>query len=184
MNPSDAELKQHIHCRDLVNFRRAELDSNKIQGIPVAFSDKLILLRYIFDFHIDGLLLIQRSDITQWCCNETDRFQRQLLESENRLKKAYFKLKFNYSVINFESFLKRLPARKIAIVENESVEQQEFYIGRVLNTDQSVVKLHEFSGAGNWFEEPTEIATNQITSCQVDSNYIKFYERFFDRRSK
>lgn len=61
------------------------------------------------------------------------------------------------------------------------LEAQVFLIGEIEKITEVTVWLRYFSGAGNWDEKPTKLAFNSITSCQVDTNYINVFQRYFER---
>ena len=179
---SNSQLDEHILKRDLIAVSRQSLESNKLQGFPLAYSPDLLLVRYVYDFHLDGLLLIRRKDISYVHCRETDRFQRKLLETENRIKRGLFRR--DYSVESFTSFLQRINHKQIVVRENETPGVDDFFIGRHINSDKDTVTIHEFSGAGNWERDMTKIPIDTITCCQIETNYINFYSRHFDRTSQ
>lgn len=179
---SNKQLDAHILARDLISISRDGLDANKLQGFPLLYSQDLLLLRYVYDFHLDGLLLVRRCDVTDVQFRETDKFQRNLLQTENRLKRRLFRS--NHAIGNFSTFLKSLASKQVVIVEDERPETQAFYIGRVSSAGSSAVKLQEFTGAGNWERETTTIQLDDITCCQIETNYALFYERHFERSSQ
>ena len=179
---SNEQLNEHMLKRELIAISRSELNSNKVQGFPLAYSAQLLLIRRVYDFHVEGLLLVRRSDITDTYCSETDRFQRKLLEAENKLKRGIFRS--NYSVDDFSTFLQGLGVNKIAIIENESQRSGGFHIGQIVAVRQQSVTMQEFSGAGNWKRQHTEIDLNDVTICEIDTNYINFYARHFKRATQ
>lgn len=176
---SNFQLDEYIRKRALIAISRENLNSIKLQGFPLAYSPNHLLLRYVFDFYMDGLLLVRRRDLTDCFCRETDNFQRTLLETENKLKGDLFHV--NHAVDSFDTFLKGLNKKQIVIIENESPESPQFFIGRLVRIDSQLVTLREFSGAGNWERDSTEIPIDDVTCCQIETNYIKFYSRHFDR---
>ena len=176
---SDRQLDEHISQRDLIAISRSDFDSNKMQGFPLAYSRQLLLLRYVHDFYLDGLLLIRRCDITDSNCRQTDKFQRKLLETEHKLKKGVFRN--DHVIENFTSFIEGLGTETIVIIENETRNNSQFYIGLVASVDAESVHVQEFSGAGNWEHNATCIPVNEITCCQIETNYINFYARHFSR---
>ena len=179
---SNKQLDKNIANRDLIAISRAELNSIKLQGFPLAYSADLLLVRYVFDFYLDGLLLIRRRDITDSYSRKTDEFQRDLLAAENKLKDSLFKT--NYPIESFDAFLQNLPSHEIVSIENESIESSKFYIGRFLSADKRAVTIQEFTGAGNWEGQVTKIPNTAITCCQIKTNYINFYSRYFKRTSQ
>ncbi|MDC3256091.1 hypothetical protein OAU93_01700, partial [bacterium] len=158
---------------------RADLDSNKMQGFPLAYSQKLLLLRYVHEFYLDGLLLVRRCDITDSYCRKTEKFQRKLLETEHKLKKGV--LRNDHVIDDFTSFIDGLGSKKIVIVENESKSDPKFYIGLIASADTKSVHVQEFSGAGKWEHNATCVSIDEITCCQIETNYINFYSRHFAR---
>lgn len=181
MIPDDT-LRELIEKRELVSCTRARLDSHNLQGFPLAFSHDLLMLRYVYDFHIDGLLLIRRDDITDLESRGTDQLQRKMLEAEKQLKRELFRT--SHDIQSFGAFLSSLTKQTIVIVENESQNNRLFAIGRVLDVSGDYVSVLEFSGMANWESEATHIALGDITCCQIQSNYINFYARYFERSGK
>lgn len=45
-------------------------------------------------------------------------------------------------------------------------------------------QINQFSGMGRRPESPAQIPLASITSCQVETNYIRFYQRYFKRKAK
>jgi hypothetical protein len=75
-------LSTHHKKRNLVSIRRSSIDPNSIQGFVVGLSQDLVALEYVYDFQIDGLLVLRRSDITDVRRSKTDEFQQSLLKQE------------------------------------------------------------------------------------------------------
>ena len=149
----------------------------RIQAFVLDYSQDLLLLQYVYDFHIDGRLLIRRNDITSIRCGATDIFQKGLLDTEGLLESIRFTP--TQPIQSYDSFLRSLAQNQIVIVEDET--QGEFLIGTVLEADRDLARIRCFTGAANWKEAPSEIAISQITSCQIETNYIDFYARHFER---
>ena len=179
---SNSELDDHIAKRQLIAISRKELGSNKRQGFPLAYSPDLLVLRYVHDFYLDGLLLVRRNDITESFCRGTDKFQRKLLEAENLLKRRLFS--FSQPLGSLHAFLSSLGRKQVVIIENESPDIEDFYIGRIVSANQESIELQVFSGVGNWEKNTTKIPTKDVTCCQLESNYISFYARHFQRTAQ
>ena len=68
------------------------------------------------------------------------------------------------------------------------VIQIDFYLRacfrgrRCVGCEDGKHRIHEFTGAGNWDDDLTELDLATITCCQLDSNYIRHYQRYFDSR--
>jgi hypothetical protein len=73
-----------------------------------------------------------------------------------------------------------LPPNKIVILERETLDDNRFWIGRYVWREDQTHWMHEFTGAGNWDEELTQIDLDMVTCCQLDTNYIRFYQSHFN----
>lgn len=178
MTVTNEQLAEFIEERTLVGIRRDCIDSRLLQAIPIRYSSSLLLVQYIFDFHVDGQLVLRREDITSISCRATDRFQRRLLEENGLIETVDFDFRADLS--SYASVLNSQPAQSIVILENEGLDDSAFWIGRFVEANDETIRLHEFSGAANWESELTEIDEKEITCCQLNSNYIRFYARYFE----
>ena len=168
-------LQLLVERRELVSIRRETVDRQRTQGFILAFSKKLILIQNIYDFTVDGFIVLRRKDITELKAGETDRFQRGLLLTEGILKQVRFD--FRAPIESFDTFLASRPANEIVIVENEASDPPEFLIGTVASVARGTVTIRTFDGTAQLVEPPEEIGTNRITSCQILTTYANFYQR-------
>jgi hypothetical protein len=179
MTISTKALRAHIKRRDLISLRRTKIDDQSIQGFVLDCSEWLILLQYVYDFHLDGFMVLRRPDITELKTKATDRFQRQLLLSEGVLDQVEFS--FRAPIQSFDSFLASRASDEIVIVEDEVSKPDRFLIGTVSHLDGGIATIRHFTGVARLVEPPENIPINQITSCQTRTNYSRFYERHFER---
>jgi hypothetical protein len=164
----------------LISILRNEIDSNSIQGFILASSDQLVVLQYVYDFNLDGLMVLSRSEITEIRSTATDKFQRKLLAKEGVLKNIPFETTFDLQ--DWRSIIKQFAkAYPLIIFECERGEDPELIIGRVEKTTSVAAYVRYFTGTGRWLDEPVRVKYSDITSCQVGTNYLEFYERYFDR---
>jgi hypothetical protein len=59
--------------RDLVSIERSNIDQNSIQAFVLASSDELIVLQYVYDFTLNGLMVLRTKDVTKVRCSATDK---------------------------------------------------------------------------------------------------------------
>lgn len=174
----EAVIKHYKDTRSLVSLTREKIDSNTVQGFIVDYNDQWLVLQYIYDFHLDGFLLLRREDLTSLNCRATDAFQHHLLEVDGILRNVDFD--FNIPSGGIVPLLNELPSDRIVIIEDET-EYEQFLIGYFLGVDDDFVSLRTFSGAGRWDDEPSNIATEDITSVSFATNYTLAYERYFEK---
>ena len=175
MNLTDRHSK-----RTLISILRDEIDPNSIQGFILASSDQLVVLQYVYDFNLDGLMILSRSEITDVRSTATDKFQRKMLTTEGVMKQIPFETTFDLQ--SWRSIIKQIAkVYPLIILECERGDAPDFIIGRVEKTTSAAVYVRHFTGTGRWLDEPVRVKYSDITSCQVGNNYLKFYERYFDR---
>jgi len=179
MYVSDLQLTNYIKDRALVAVRRESIDARLIQGFVLQFSDELLLLQYVYDFHLDGRLIVRRRDITAIFCRSTDIFQRQLLIDNGLFSKIDFPVSLDLT--SFSRFLNHQAGTPIVIIEREQHDDASFWIGRHLGSTSQNIRLRELTGSGRWLGVPTDIPADEVTCCQLSTNYIRFYADYFDR---
>lgn len=178
MTDNLSQLKKN---KTLVSICRDNIDSNKIHGFILDYSKDFILLHHVYDFHLDGLLVLRIKDITDIYSNKTDAFQTQLLKDENLFGEIDFNVGCNLK--SWKTILTSLVKDKVyLIIEDENPEYPIFLIGKLLKIQTDNISLLGFSGAANWDEDESVMYYEDISSLQVDNNYIKFYKRFYERK--
>lgn len=176
------ELSQFAQDRSLVSIRRAAVDENKIQGFVLGSSDRLVLLQYVYDFHLDGLMVLRTDDISEVTRSKTDAFQQQLLADEGLLSRVPFD--YPVDLGSWSSAIAGLSrSHPLLILECELMEEPDFVVGRILDVGVDDVTLRYFTGAANWLEEPVKLRYDDITACQANTNYVNAYQRYFERNA-
>lgn len=69
--------------RALISILRNNIDPNSIQGFILASSEQLVVLQYVYDFHLDGLMVLSKAEITEIRSTPTDKFQQKLLANDD-----------------------------------------------------------------------------------------------------
>jgi hypothetical protein len=177
------DFDQHQHERSLVSIRREAVDDHSIQGFVLASGNGLVVLQYVYDFHLDGLLVLGVDDITEVRCTATDRFQRDLLAQEGLMQQVPFGAAFDLR--GWRSIIEQLAGEHaLMIVECERGDDGAgFFIGRLAQAEEDAIFMEHFSGVGRWAPDVAELAYADITACQVATNYAKVYERYFARNA-
>ncbi len=178
MKLTSDKLGTYIRDRELVKIERSSIDSNSLQAFLLGFSDHLVACRLVSDFHLEGLMFLRRSTISNITVDATSRFQRELLENAGLIDDELFVL--SHRIDSYASLLTGLRHNQITIFEEESLDDSYFWIGRYVWHEDGTHCVHEFSGTGVWDDDLTELDLDALTCCQLDSNYILFYQRYFD----
>ena len=176
------ELRRFAQQRSLISIRRAAVDENKIQGFVLGLSDRLVLLQYVYDFNLDGLMVLRTADISEVTRSKTDELQERLLVDEG----LFSRIPFDYSIdlCSWRSAIAGLSGmHPLLILECELLQEPEFAVGRILETGDEEVALKYFTGAANWLDEPVRLRYDDITACQANTNYVNVYQRYFEKNA-
>ncbi|NHZ40521.1 hypothetical protein [Massilia aquatica] len=174
------QLAQHQQECRLIALSRSGIDHHSIEGFVLGLSDELLLLQYVSDFHLDGLMVLRIADITDVRCSATCTFQRELLEHEGLLQQVPFDI--GLDLRNWNTVLAQLSTMyPLMILECENLDDPDFLIGRIDEFTPMAVAMQWFSGTARWDDELAILAFDDITCCQAGTNYIAFYQRYFER---
>lgn len=176
-------LAKHMRQRALVSIRRDAIDDHPLQAFVLDVSDQLVALQYVCDFRLDGLMFLRVEDITAVKCSATEKFQNGLLEHEAVSDCVPFGARFELE--SWSALLAQLIwTFPILILERECEPAEPLFIGSILKVGKSGVLGRYFSGAANWATRPERLKFQDITCCQVETNYIEFYRRHFARTAE
>lgn len=169
--------------RSLVSIRRSDVDGYGIQGFVVGLSDTLLGLEYVDDFQIDGIMVLRRSDITEVRRTGTDEFQEKLLRREGIAPGQQVPAPLVLDD-GWRGLIDQLSGHyEYMILERELGPSPEFSIGRPLKTSAAQVEFLSFSGTGQWSTKTERLKYSQLTSLQVNTRYLGFYQRHFERNA-
>lgn len=175
-------LKALKESRSLVTIKREKIDENKIQGFLLDYSQELVLIQYVYDFRLDGLLALRLSDITSIESTKTDVFQTQLIHDEGLL--TNFSFETNYNVKSWTSLVRDISSEfRFIIVEDENPKDPLFFLGEISLITEEKVSIRCFSGTAKWNESLSEIPVEDISSIQAGNNYVRVYARYFSKSS-
>jgi hypothetical protein len=174
------ELKKSQRKESAVSIRRKRIDTRAIDAFVLGVSDQLVALQYKYDFHLDGLMILRISDITEVYSNATDRFQQDLMQTEGMLDAIPFGAPLNLQ--SWETIIEQLSAfSELLIVESEKPKSEDFILGHFLGIVQQTAFFKFLTGTGRWLDEPAAIRLKDITCCQVETNYVNFYQKYLDQ---
>lgn len=174
------QLELHLSDRSMVSLRRDEIDENCLQGFILGYSDGLTLIQHIYDFHHDGLSVVNTPDITSIDSTDTDKLHRLMLAEEGLIPGIG---PFDDAPLSaWKDLLGYFaPTNPIVILESEQPEDEVFLIGRIARLTENEAHIHHFNGAGEWEPDPRKMSYEYITRFQVFTNYANKYHSYFER---
>lgn len=69
------QLESLLSAKNLVTIIRDNLNTANLHGFILAYSPDFLLIQYVYDFRIDGLMVLRRKDISEIKTSKTDEFQ-------------------------------------------------------------------------------------------------------------
>ncbi len=175
------DLARHQQERHLVSIRRDRIVDDGVQGFVLAVSPTLVAIQQVDDFRLDGLMVLRLEDITEVRRGDSDQFQQALLAEEGLVQQVPFGMAFDLS--DWSAVITQLSREHgYLILEREANEDPDFAIGRVIRTTADAVRFKFFSVVAHWKDIPEEILFEDITCCEVDTNYLTVYRRHFERQ--
>lgn len=170
-------LRQHISSGQKVQIDRGAFDHPHWNGYPLAASDRLVLVRTLDDFDLDGFAVLRMEDLTAVRSGEPERFFDHVLRAEGLLDAVppapSIRLDGWQSVL--EDVL-RGPGH--AIIECEGLEDPEFYLGRLVDVDAERVALRYITVTGLVEEEITHVPLEDITLVRFDERYVRYFAKY------
>lgn len=180
MTTTADDLARFQRQRALVSVSRSAVDDHDIQGFVLAHSDSLVLLQYVYDFNLDGLMVLRTPDISEVRRSKTDEFQQGLLQVEGILARVPFGRSIDLS--DWRSAIEDLRKdHPLLILERELLPEPDMSIGRVVELGAEEVRVRYFTGTANWRDELDRLRYEDLTCCQAGTNYINMYQRHFER---
>jgi len=176
------DLNQLKESKTQISISREGIDSFRIRGFLLGFSKSLILIHYVSDIRLDGLMILPLKDITDIQQDKTDVFQTQMLKDEGQYKEIDFQTEYKFS--SWKSLLKAIGAQDFIVsAEDETSEYPLHFIGYLKKIKKHSISLKSFTGAGNWEKGKTVMYYEEISAIQIGSNYLNTYARYFQRKT-
>jgi hypothetical protein len=173
-------LSALLKAKSLVSIRRSDVDDYGIQGFLVGLSEDLLAIDYVYDFQIDGIMVLRRSDITEVKRTGTDEFQERLLKKEGIRPGMQESMPLDLG--GWKAVIQQISQHfPLLILERELGPSPKFAIGRALRATAAQVEFQSFTGTGKWLAKTERLKYSQITCLQANNRYLGFYQRHFER---
>ena len=173
------ELQKSKRHHDLVTIKRDRFEADRLDAIVIGFSRSVVVVHSFRDFYYDGIILIRRADISSVYFSKTNAVQTRILEDDGVLDSIDFKCQ--PAVSSIHEFVSWIPSDELAMIYQESRVEPLFFLGTLEHVHETYVLGRSLTGAGRWESEPRKIELDQITCCQLRSNYSNAYSRHLRR---
>ncbi|MBQ4160013.1 MAG: hypothetical protein IJD83_03690 [Clostridia bacterium] len=171
-----AILENALTEKKLCAVNRDMIDYLSIYGYPVALTENLVALRFVYDFATDGIKIVRAQDITEVFCGEAEVFNDKIVKAENAALDLYL------PQLNLES-MKTLctdlqVSGKLAAIACEGYEESLFYVGKVVSAGDKYAEVLCFDGLGVWDKKPVRIEYKKITCISLETHYVETISKY------
>lgn len=164
--------------RKLVTIEREKVSKHKLYGFILKESKKLLMIRQIVDLRADGILIMNKKEISDCYSSLSDEYQTEMLKELGIYQNIDFNV--NYDIQNWRSFFESSHQDfPYCEINDDRFGVNLFYIGKIVKIKKKSLKLHEFSGAGNWHKKPSKIIYDEISTCGIGMHYTQVYADYF-----
>jgi len=142
--------------------------------IPVAISNKLLLVINEDDFIFNGFQIVRLKDIQK--VKIKDDICVDILKQEGLFDNISMPM---ISMDSWKSIFTSLKNNgKNIIIEKESLDDSDFFIGKIKSVHKKQVIMREFDANGVWNKETTKIPYSTITTMKFGSRYVDVFSKY------
>ncbi len=171
--------------RWLIRLETSHPDGNTFDGVVLAFTKDLIVLRAERDFEFDGIQVLARKFVTGFRDGRVERCHNQILERERESRRIELP-RWMGSLETIAQVVATLKNRDIwPIVEIifDNGNDSAFYLGPLLKIRDTEFTLRCYDGAGKW-EKGYEIANDEVLRIEFGDKYSNTFNAYMRSMSK
>lgn len=151
-------------------------------GFVLGLGHDLVLLHQFHDFYPEGYTALRIADVKRVRSGEHERFWQAMFRGEGLMERVG--LPYEVPLDDFRSLLAALHGRgQHLIIECEdrrTPDDDEFFIGRIIDLGDETVSIRYFDPMGRWDEKPCVIDYGDITKIQFDTPYINTITKYLE----
>ncbi len=173
------QLRRLAGTRNKVRMTRGIGDEGFHNGFVVGVGQRWVLFAPFHDFYAEGFEVVRLEDITALRSGEYERHWDRMLQHEGALDHLG-----SPPEVPLDDIGQLLRALKQAghnvIVECEDQEEEDFFIGEILDVGDRMLKFANFGGLGNWDEQPDDIPLTEVTRVQIGTPYVRTFSKYLE----
>lgn len=173
------QLLEHINHARYIQINRDEIDDDSLSGIPLSIGNRLLLIKFYYDFSFDGFKILRMQDLTEVRYNATDKFVEKILIEEGLISEEQQSIIKNLDHWK-DTFLELKTLNKNIIVELEDYDGDDlsFFIGKIIEVNNDFISFRHFNSIGEWEEKPEKIFYKDISIVTFDDRYSSIISKY------
>jgi hypothetical protein len=148
-------------------------------GFVLGLGRDLVLFHQFHDFYPEGYTALRVADVKRVRSGEHERFWEAIFRGEGLMDRVG--IPYDVPLEDFRSLLAALHGRGQHVIlecEGRRTDDDDFFIGRIIDLGDEAVSLRYFDPLGRWDEEPCVIEYGDITKIQFDTPYINTISKY------
>ncbi len=174
-------LAEFVGTSKMLQIERSLSAEPSLHGYLLGLSPDLGLMHCFDDFDPDGYTLFRVEDVLSHERGAHELHWDRMLTGEALLGGLQLPIEINLATLT--TALESLQAKYTDVIiecEDDSEEEQAFYLGRLIQVGTEHISLHYVDALGNWDDGPSLIAIERITKVQFDTPYLRKFMRYVE----
>ena len=172
------DLQTFIGTRKFVHLTRVYPSEPTLNGLVLDVGKDWVMLHQFHDFYPEGYTTLRVRDVLEVRSGEYERHWERMMEGEGLFGQIVVP---EMPLATLPSMLRALQQRSQNVIvecENEDLDLENFYIGRILSVEDDSISFANFDALGIWENQSHEIPTDEITKLQFDTPYLRAFSKY------
>lgn len=175
------KFQELVENHTVIRLRPKFPPEETLHGIPLAATERLVLLQEVQEFHLDGYTVVPMTNVLALRSGRAEQTIQRILTAEGVYQRAG--MPYELVLDDFSALFRSLKKLgKCAIVEllPEDVRDAPagFFIGSVVGMSNRSVALRHFDALGRWASEPSIVPYDMIKWVTFDTEYINVFTKY------
>ena len=152
-------------------------------GVPLAFSDTLLLLWSVYDFQPWGYVAIPRRSIATFRSGRFERFADRVIAGEGLIPRVRARARVRLDSMHslFDDLRRRrqnIALETVAPLRTGVPYQSSFHLGRITAVEDDAVFLRTVTALGGWDRRPRRIDFESVEYVEFDDPYTRTFSKY------
>jgi hypothetical protein len=181
--PTDHRLRELIRAREMLRVTIRPPVAENVTGIPLAFSETLLLVWAIRDFQPGGYAVFPRRSIASFRSGRFERFVDRVLIGEGLTRRV--RTPAHVDIASMRALFEGLRRRRQNIIVETAVlartaapDESCFHLGRITSVADDAVSLRTVTALGRWDRRARRINFESVECVQFADPYTRTYSKY------
>lgn len=169
-------IQYHITEKLLITIERSCIEKEVLRGFPLYVNSEILIMTKIYDFHDEGVVVINTFDISDAYSKESDNFIEKICKTE---KLDRVDNPFPLCETMFDVLLTIDTNTQFITIQCEKEETELYYsIGKLQSVTPTAIMMNVFDVTGHWEEDVRTIPCDAVTMISIGDHYSRIYYKY------